>query len=234
MFVRATRPETFKFPAKRLDEKKLVDVAFEVVALTAVKSCRVEEAVARRFERVERPEILSVVPKRFVEKRFVEVAAVVVERRMLLKTFEPVKALLSERSVEEAEPLPPQPIQLPTVRVPMVAVLARISVVEARPETKRLVVVAFVVVERSAMKPPVKVELAVEMNPLKNPNVVEVETPQLCTLQAKAPGPPPPVGQVVIQLSPERQMVSKVALTNSPSATSSSILLEIWETSLSL
>ena len=53
-------------------------------------------------------------------------------------------------------------------------------------ETARLVVVAAVVVERSARKPPVKVELAVEIKPWKKPNVVEVETPQAVVVQAKA------------------------------------------------
>ena len=40
--------------------------------------------------------------------------------------------------------------------------------------------------ERLARKPPVKVEEAVEMKPLKKPRVVEVETPQLVGVQAKA------------------------------------------------
>ena len=42
---------------------------------------------------------------------------------------------------------------------------------------KKLVVVAEVVVDLSAIKPPVKVEEAVERNPLSRPKVVEVETP---------------------------------------------------------
>ena len=40
-----------------------------------------------------------------------------------------------------------------------------------------MVVVALVVVERLAKKPPVKVDEAVEIKPLRNPKVVEVETP---------------------------------------------------------
>ena len=42
---------------------------------------------------------------------------------------------------------------------------------------KELVEVAEVVVERLAMKPPVKVEEAVERKPFKKPRVVEVELP---------------------------------------------------------
>ena len=42
---------------------------------------------------------------------------------------------------------------------------------------KELVEVAEVVVERLAMKPPVKVEEAVERKPCKKPRVVEVELP---------------------------------------------------------
>ncbi len=45
-------------------------------------------------------------------------------------------------------------------------------------EVKKLVEVAEVVVLWSALKPPVKVEEAVERKPLRKPKVVEVETPQ--------------------------------------------------------
>ena len=75
-----------------------------------------------------------------VEKKFVEVAEVVVERVMLLKIFvpvnvlEPLKVLLSARSVEEAELPDPHPVHEPTTSVPIVAVLVRRSVLEARPE----------------------------------------------------------------------------------------------------
>ncbi len=99
--------------------------------------------------------------------------------------------------------------------------------VELAVVAKELVVVALVVVDLSATKPPVKVELAVETKPLRNPSVVVVETPHGCIVQAKAPGPPPPVGQVVIQLSPDKQIVSKVALVKSPSSRMLSILLAI-------
>jgi hypothetical protein len=94
---------------------------------------------------------LAVLPKRLVKtpvvaKREVVVAEVVVERVMLSKMFAPVKelapekALLSERSVEEADE-PPQPTHEPTVRVPMLAAVAARLVEEAVVE-KKLVVVA--------------------------------------------------------------------------------------------
>ncbi len=63
---------------------------------------------------------------------------------------------------------------------------------ETMEEMARLVVVAWVVVERSAMKPPVKVEDAVERKPCKKPRVLEVETPQEVGVQANgAPVPAP-------------------------------------------
>ena len=49
--------------------------------------------------------------------------------------------------------------------------------VELAVVAKKFVVVALVVVDLSAINPPVKVEEAVEIKPLKNPRVVEVETP---------------------------------------------------------
>src|SRR3990167_4332550 len=75
---------------------------------------------------------------------------------------------------------------------------------------KELVEVAEVVVLWLAKKPPVKVEEAVERKPLRKPSVVEVETPQVVGVQAKALLPAP--GQAVSQVSAEKQMVSKVPL----------------------
>ncbi len=49
--------------------------------------------------------------------------------------------------------------------------------VELAVVAKKLVVVALVVVLRSAIKPPVKVLEAVERKPFRKPSVVEVETP---------------------------------------------------------
>ncbi len=101
---------------------------------------------------------------------------------------------------------------------------------------KKLVVVALVVVECVAVNlcnvvEPVTrreesmVEEAVERKPLRNPRVVEVETPQEVGVQAKAP-PLPPLGQEVSQVSPEKQMVSKVAFIKSPSVVSCVMRLE--------
>jgi hypothetical protein len=59
------------------------------------------------------------------------------------------------------------------VREPMMPVLARRLVVEARPETKRFVVVASVVVER-VMMASVSVDEAVERKPFWKARVVEV------------------------------------------------------------
>jgi hypothetical protein len=91
--------------------------------------------------------VLSEVEKRLVEdamvaKKLVVVALVkvtlpvkaFVPLQVLLKALEPLQVLLSPSRVEEAE-LAPQPVQLPTTSVPMLAVLALRSVVEARPET---------------------------------------------------------------------------------------------------
>ena len=69
---------------------------------------------------------------------------------------------------------------------PLVSVFKRDEVME---EMAKEVLVAFVVVDVFAMNPPVKVELAVLRKPFRKPRVVEVETPQGCTVQAKAPAP---------------------------------------------
>lgn len=69
----------------------------------------------------------------------------------------PEKVLLSAKSVVVA---PVHPVHEPTVIVPMVAVLERRSVVEARPDTYIEVVVALVVVDlviESKICAPVKV-----------------------------------------------------------------------------
>ena len=111
-----------------------------------------------------------------------------VERVISPKTLEPEKVLLFERRVEEAVESVAQPKRLedqvrkePAWQVtrpkPPTLVPKRL-VVEAVVE-KKLVEVALVVVLWLAIKPPVKVEEAVEMKPWKNPRVVEVETPQV-------------------------------------------------------
>ena len=110
---------------------------------------------------------------------------------------------MSKREFHQVETLVmavPRKLKLvPTAR------LVELAVVE-----KKLVVVAEVVVLWLAKKPPVKVEEAVERKPLRKPSVVEVETPQVVGVQAKALLPAP--GQAVSQVSAEKQMVSKVPL----------------------
>ena len=70
-----------------------------------------------------------------------------------------------------------------------------------------MVVVAFVVVEFVAVNV-VSVEEAVETKPLLNSSVVLVAfSPVPRVLNGKAKDPPAPVGQVVRQVSPVRQMV---------------------------
>jgi hypothetical protein len=59
--------------------KKLVEVLFEVVELTPVKFCRVDEPVTRRLLAVKSPDVLIEPKVAAVAKRFVEVAFVVVE-----------------------------------------------------------------------------------------------------------------------------------------------------------
>ena len=150
--------------------KMLVVVAEVPVALMKVKFCKVEEPIERRLASVARPEELRVPAKRLVEKKSVEVAAVVVAR--VAVKFCNVVEPTTRRSPEEL---------MVDVAVPPIRSWLPASVPE-----KSEVVVASVVVDLLARKPPVKVDEAVEMKPLKKPNVVVVETPQDCGVQAKA------------------------------------------------
>ena len=120
--------------------------------------------------------------------------------------FTKVKFWRVEEPLASRVPKVPRPVE---VRLPPLAELKKRLVEEAVVE-KKLVVVAEVVVLWLAMKPPVKVEEAVERKPLRKPSVVEVETPQVVGVQAKALLPAP--GQAVSQVSAEKQMVSKVPL----------------------
>ena len=109
---------------------ELVVMKLVVVPVCPVKSWRVVEARMRGpavnvEEAVER--------KPFKNARVVEVACSLV-------------ASLVNGQENVIEPLP-QPLQLVTVRLPMLATFARRLVVEAKLETYRLVVVALVVVE---------------------------------------------------------------------------------------
>ncbi len=228
------REEEKRFVELAVVEKKLVVVALVEVELVAVNLWRVEEPTTRRS-----PDVLMVVvpeppierelPVKRFEKRLVEVAEVVVERlakKPPVKVDEAVerKPLKNPRVVEVDTPqevgvngntsVELQPIQEPTVSVPMFPVVAN-KLVELAVVEKKLVVVALVVVELEAVKF-VRVDDAVERKPERKPRVVEVELPHEVGVQAKSL-PLPPVGQEVWQVSPEKQIVSKVALTKLPS-----------------
>ena len=86
--------------------------------------------------------------ERSEEKSEVEVASVLVERRIFVKMFPPVKVLLSVRSVVDA-PVPPPVIQTPfTAKHPPVILNPFPKVEVELPMTAKLVEVAFVVVLR--------------------------------------------------------------------------------------
>jgi hypothetical protein len=117
--VHVERPKPFiavpnRFVVEALVLKKFVVVALVPVALTKVRFWRVEEPVARILVDV-----------------------------MSENMFEPVQVLLSPRSVVEAVE-PEQPTHEPTTSVPMVAVFARRSEVEAVPSIYRVEPVALV------------------------------------------------------------------------------------------
>lgn len=81
---------------------------------------------------------------------------------------------------------------------PTFATLALSSVVEASPETARLVVVALVVVELAAVKL-VRVDEAVERKPFRNASVVEVACSPEPSLVKGKPKLEPAAGQEVRQ-----------------------------------
>ena len=97
----------------------------------------------------------------------------VVEKRLVVVALVPV-ALTKVKFWRVVEPTTSRS---PDELMVVVAVWPTLKVLAVRLDEKRLVVVAEVVVERSAMKPPVNVEEAVERKPFKKPRVVEVETP---------------------------------------------------------
>ena len=142
-------------PTVRSEEKRLVDEA--VVEKRLVVVAEVPVALMKvKFWRVEEP----------------------VVRRLERVVRPPVTLSVPVKLAEEEivwSLIRPEVIG-PAVRVPMLPEVEKRLVDEAVVE-KRLVVVAEVVVELSAMKPPVKVEEAVERKPLRKPRVVEVETP---------------------------------------------------------
>lgn len=132
-----------------------------------MKFWRVDEPVAKKLVTVLKTEVrapmipvlarISVVEARPETAKFVVVAFVVVEfcAVKFCRVVELLARIFSERIF------------------PIAAVLALKSVVEALPEIKRVVVVAFVVVELEAWKS-VRVDEAVEIKPFVNTRVVEV------------------------------------------------------------
>ena len=105
------------------------------------------------------------------EKRFVDEA--VVEKKLVVVALVPV-ALTKVKFCKVVEPTTrrsPEELMVLVAEPPILSWLA-----VSCPE-KREVEVALVVVDWFAMKPPVKVEEAVERKPCRNPKVVEVELP---------------------------------------------------------
>ena len=60
-----------RFVVDAVVAKKLVEVLFEVVELTPVKFCRVDEPVTRRFDAERVPERVSFPPREVVKNKFV-------------------------------------------------------------------------------------------------------------------------------------------------------------------
>ena len=151
--------------------------------MRAVKFCKVEEPVARMLAKVPRPVEVMFPPLAEVKKRLVVDA--VVEKRLVVVALDEVEltAVKFWRVVEPTTRRSPDELMV------VVAVPPILNWLPVKVEEKSEVVVASVVVDRFARKPPVKVEEAVEMKPLKKPRVVEVETPQDCGVQANVPPP---------------------------------------------
>ena len=106
-----------------------------------------------------------------VEKRLVEEA--VVEKKLVVVAEVEVE-LTAVKFCNVVEPTTNRSPEVLMVEVAEPPILKELPVNKL---AKELVEVAEVVVERLAMKPPVKVEEAVERKPLRNPRVVEVELP---------------------------------------------------------
>jgi len=94
----------------------LVEVAEVVVAMVAVKLCKVVEPSASKVLKV----VEAVETKPLRKAKVVEVA------------FSPVPSVVQGKA---KLPPPPQPVQDPTIRLPRMAEFARKFVVEASPET---------------------------------------------------------------------------------------------------
>lgn len=112
---------------------KVLDVAFVVVEFTAVKFCSVVDPVRRRLEKVPKPSVREPIFAE-VENRFVEEA--VVEKKLVVVAADPV-AFTKVKFWRVEEPVRRRFEKSPKrdVMLLSIAVLARISVVDARPET---------------------------------------------------------------------------------------------------
>ena len=129
-------------------ENRFVVVADEPVALTKVKFCKVEEPLTRRLVNVTVPKVA------FVAKRFVLEAFVL--KKLVVVADEPV-ALTKVKFCRVEDALARKLLAVIVaveVRLPPLPVVKNRFVVEAVVE-KKLVVVAFVVVEKFAVNVPV-------------------------------------------------------------------------------
>ena len=169
-------PPMEKQPAERLMPFPKLVVAPPVTAKEVVVAPVKEALVAKRLVAValvivafveRRLVIVPAVAERIEEKKLVEVDCVVVERRMLAKTFAPEKVLLSPRSVEDAAVVPMQVPNIekqPPVRlIPFAAVLVALPVSASwRAESPPAKVL--VPCPAATVIAPAKVEVAVEVD----------------------------------------------------------------------
>jgi len=112
--VQLARPKPLMLVPERLVVEAVPEKRAEVVALTAVKFCKVEEPLTSRLAKVAAPDVRLVekrlVEEAVVEKRLVVVALTAVKfwrveeplTRRLVKTDEPAVRAVAERLVEEA------------------------------------------------------------------------------------------------------------------------------------
>src|SRR3990167_4683412 len=131
-----------------------------------------------------------------------------------------VEAYTSNLTLGLVVPIPTLPEESTINPVPPTVSNEENRFVELAVVENKLVVVALVVVELPVMRrlPAMVEEAEFEMKPASKPRIVEVETPHEVGVQAnESPLSLPPLGQVVRQVSEEKQMVPKVALIKFPS-----------------
>ena len=112
------RPRFAFVPKRLVDEavvaNDVVEVAFVVVELRAVKFCRVDDPVVKIFENVPRPvEVILPTELIAVAKRLVEDAVVandVVEVALVVVEFNPVKFWRVDEPLERRFPKVPRPV----------------------------------------------------------------------------------------------------------------------------